>query len=363
MVPRSASATTDMAPGWPLAVSRVPSMGSTATSTSGSMPLPTSSPKKSIGASSFSPSPMMTVPRMSTEASAVRMASTARWSASSLLPRPWRGAAASAAASVTRSSSRARLRSMGPNPISVLYTRSLSHAAAFDRQFLGLDHQKPLVGQAPHAIRGLVHAGALEDRGDHHRDPVDGGLEPLLQDLVLPKPDVAETLRHPSLLPTRRASPSPPAGGRQLRRGLTRAPLQQLMASSSRRAGSGLEDTGRRRRGRMHSGHPRPEAEPDPPAVSLQLGVTGQVGEQGLPIRRQGAVQDQLLQPGLDPTHLRAGPKPARAHDVAPVDRDPHPARLLGQHRPEAGLQLVYLLRVRVGRGGDVRPGQVEQPP
>ena len=41
---RSATATTDSALGWPMLVRRVPSMGSTATSTAGPFPLPTCSP-------------------------------------------------------------------------------------------------------------------------------------------------------------------------------------------------------------------------------------------------------------------------------------------------------------------------------
>src|SRR5665213_28103 len=55
---------------------------------------------------------MTTVPFMSTDASAFRIASTARPSAPILSPRPWSGAAARAPASVTRSSSSARLRSI-----------------------------------------------------------------------------------------------------------------------------------------------------------------------------------------------------------------------------------------------------------
>ena len=50
----------------PLAVSVVPSIGSTATSHSGPVPSPTCSPLKSIGASSFSPSPMTTTPFIDT---------------------------------------------------------------------------------------------------------------------------------------------------------------------------------------------------------------------------------------------------------------------------------------------------------
>ena len=72
---------------------------------------PTSSPLKSIGASSFSPSPMTTMPSIDTVLSTRRMASTAAPSAAFLSPRPIHRPAASAAASVTRTSSMARLRS------------------------------------------------------------------------------------------------------------------------------------------------------------------------------------------------------------------------------------------------------------
>ena len=94
----------------PLAHSRVPSIGSTATSTAGPVPSPTSSPLNSIGAWSFSPSPMTTTPRMDTELISVRMAFTAAPSAPFLSPRPTQRAAAIAAASVTRASSSARFR-------------------------------------------------------------------------------------------------------------------------------------------------------------------------------------------------------------------------------------------------------------
>src|SRR5918999_1639178 len=64
-----------------------------------------------MGALSFSPSPITTTPSMATVSSIRRMASTAAWSAASLSPRPIQRPAASAAASVTRTTSRARLRS------------------------------------------------------------------------------------------------------------------------------------------------------------------------------------------------------------------------------------------------------------
>ena len=95
----------------PSAVSRVPSIGSTATSHSGPLPSPTRSPLKSIGASSFSPSPMTTTPFMLTVWMSWRIALTAAPSAPFLSPRPTQRPAAIAAASVTRTSSSARLRS------------------------------------------------------------------------------------------------------------------------------------------------------------------------------------------------------------------------------------------------------------
>src|SRR5437016_7966119 len=64
-----------------------------------------------MGASSFSPSPMTTTPSMGTLCSTTRMASTAAPSAPSLSPLPIQREAARAAASVTRTSSMARLRS------------------------------------------------------------------------------------------------------------------------------------------------------------------------------------------------------------------------------------------------------------
>src|SRR4051812_9204920 len=82
-------------------------------STYGGVPSPTFSPLASIGASSFSPSPITTTPSMWIVSSTACMPSTAAWSAASLSPMPTIRAAASAAASVTRTSSSARLRSGG----------------------------------------------------------------------------------------------------------------------------------------------------------------------------------------------------------------------------------------------------------
>ena len=111
IAPRGASAITDSAFGWPTLVNVVPSIGSTATSVSGPSPIPTRSPLNSIGASSFSPSPITTTPSIDTESIISRIASTAAWSAAILSPRPTQRPAARAAASVTRTSSIARFRS------------------------------------------------------------------------------------------------------------------------------------------------------------------------------------------------------------------------------------------------------------
>ena len=94
----------------PREVRVVPSMGSTAMSHAGP-PLPISSPLKSMGASSFSPSPMTTTPSIGTLLRTRRIASTAAPSAPFLSPRPNQRPAASAAASVARARSMARLRS------------------------------------------------------------------------------------------------------------------------------------------------------------------------------------------------------------------------------------------------------------
>ena len=102
---------TASAPPRPWAVRVVPSIGSTAMSVSGGVPSPIRSPLKSIGALSFSPSPMTTMPSIGTVESTVRMALTAAPSAPFLSPRPIHRLAAMAAASVTRTSSMARLRS------------------------------------------------------------------------------------------------------------------------------------------------------------------------------------------------------------------------------------------------------------
>ena len=130
MAPRSATAITASAPPRPCAVRVVPSIGSTAMSVSGGVPSPIFSPLKSIGALSFSPSPMTTIPSIGTLASTVRIASTAAPSAPSLSPRPIQRLAAMAAASVVRTRSMARFRSGAWRDVTTGFDHSWSRIAA-----------------------------------------------------------------------------------------------------------------------------------------------------------------------------------------------------------------------------------------
>src|SRR6058998_505397 len=269
MVPRSASATTEMAPGSPEAVRLVPSIGSTATSTSGPRPLPISSPKKSIGAWSFSPSPMTTVPFMSTDASDSRIASTARLSAASLLPRPWSGAAASAPASVTRSSSSARLRLVLGS--SITSRENLTQAAAADRQLVGLDPQIFLAREPAIAAAVDVDARALEHGRDPHPLVSEHRFEAVDQHLVLVQLHLAQPAR---------------AAGPDLRRQL------ELRARAGRRAGLDRQSGGRR------------AGEPDP---------RPRRGHGRL--RRQRLGRRQLVRPWLRPGRSRFRRRPARGRN------------------------------------------------
>src|SRR5947209_1082953 len=96
-----------------------------------------------MGASSFSPSPITTAPSISTPSSAWRMALTAARSTASLSPLPIQRPALSAAASVTRTSSIARLRSLVPDsskrPIDIQYPPSNFDVARLNTAVLG-DH-------------------------------------------------------------------------------------------------------------------------------------------------------------------------------------------------------------------------------
>ncbi len=86
-LPFSPTASTAKALDCPMAVMRVPSIGSTAISTA-SPPRPTCSPMYSIGASSISPSPITISPLISVWLSRMRITSTAAPSAAFLSPRP-----------------------------------------------------------------------------------------------------------------------------------------------------------------------------------------------------------------------------------------------------------------------------------
>src|SRR6188508_3401342 len=152
---------TAIAFGWPTEVRRVPSRGSTATSTSGGFPFPTSSPLKSMGASSFSPSPMTTTPFIVTVSSIARIASTAAWSAASLSPRPTQRAQLSAADSVTRTSSSARFRS-GATPFPPTMAGNLHPLGCFDPQEVerASDHGRGCLAksEAERLLLALEHA-------------------------------------------------------------------------------------------------------------------------------------------------------------------------------------------------------------
>src|ERR1700687_4437130 len=137
---------------------------------------------------------------MSTAPKAPRIASTARASALSLLPRPGSGAAARAPASVTRSSSRARLRLILGS--SIIWLPSVYEAAttstyppAADRKLVRFDPEVDLAREAAVAIPVDIDAGTLEHRGDPHRSPVQHGVEGVDQQLILIELDVAEAPR------------------------------------------------------------------------------------------------------------------------------------------------------------------------
>src|SRR5687768_1845128 len=105
-----------------------------------------------MGASSFSPSPITTTPAISTVSSIRRIASTAAWSASFFRPRPIQRADAIAAASVTRTSSNARLRSgIGP-PEVVLEADDVVLAEV--RTVLHLDELQVVGAGVLDAVRG-----------------------------------------------------------------------------------------------------------------------------------------------------------------------------------------------------------------
>src|SRR3954470_6942811 len=141
-----------------------------------------------MGASSFSPSPITTMPSMRTLSSIMRMASTAAWSAASLSPIPVSRAAARAAYSVTRTRSSARLRSgrrpvgsgvkpsEGSGRLSLDLGLLLAHDRAHEHEDRPQQHPVPadLQLDRPAGIAGPVDDTGVEDDaegGDRH----DGG--------------------------------------------------------------------------------------------------------------------------------------------------------------------------------------------
>src|SRR4051812_31276916 len=104
---------------------------------------------------------MTTVPSMFSELSAVRMASTAAWSAAFSSPRPISREAASAAASVTRTTSSARLRS-------IIYGLPIVSRELLDRHDMRrLDDRRDLAELLDHA-RDLRLAGLMGGENDRH---------------------------------------------------------------------------------------------------------------------------------------------------------------------------------------------------
>src|SRR6478672_1708201 len=118
---------------------------------------------------------------MSTDAIALRMASTARPSAPILSPRPWSGAAARAPASVTLSSSRARFRSIS---WSIIFPTATWRRVAYPESLARA--QTPIAGVVD------VHAGALEHSRHAHRDPVKRGVKSVDEHLIFLERNVAQ---------------------------------------------------------------------------------------------------------------------------------------------------------------------------
>src|ERR1700694_3126575 len=198
-----------MAPGRPEAVRLVPSIGSTATSHSGSSPFPISSPKYSIGASSFSPSPITTVPFMSTDASALRIASTARPSAASLLQRRCGQGSSLCDAQQLKREVAIDLRLFDHRLASVYEAAAvaggLTQAAAADRELVRFDPEVKLSGQPAGAGAVDVDAGPLEHGRDADSDALKHGVEAVDQNLILIELNLAEAPRS-----------APPPLGREL---------------------------------------------------------------------------------------------------------------------------------------------------
>src|SRR5581483_1648916 len=202
-----------------------------------------------MGASSFSPSPMTTMPSIDTPDRTARMASTAAPSADSLSPRPIQRAAAMAAASVTRTSSMPRLRS-GTSWDGLAIVGSSSGTAVGGS---GRRHYPPP------ALTSPLHGGFRGATPRHRRHggplPGSGGAEVLARRAApgLGR-DGGRPLRH-RRRPRRRLGPPGGGHGRRRHRALRRLHL------------GGRRDDRLRRRRRAAGGRPgrrRPPAGPVP---------------------------------------------------------------------------------------------------
>src|SRR6266581_4870884 len=115
---------------------------------------------------SCGPSPITTVPSIAIASNARRIASIAAMSAAVSSPRPMKRAEASAAASVTRTTSRARFRSIGART-----PRVCSAAEQPVHDGVGLRNEDPLLARvflvvpARHPARLLLVAGDVDDEG------------------------------------------------------------------------------------------------------------------------------------------------------------------------------------------------------
>src|SRR2546430_7048822 len=75
-------------------------------------------------------------------------------------------------------------------------------------------------------------------------------------------------------------------------------------------------------------------------------------------VRRDLPVEHQLLEPALDPPHLRTRPDAPDGHDLLPGDEGCQPGWSLGADLVEAGLELIELLGFGISRRSHVRLGQ-----
>src|SRR5207247_3568432 len=81
----------------------------------------------------------------------------------------------------------------------------------------------------------------------------------------------------------------------------------------------------------------------------------------GFPLWRPCPIAPPLLEPLLDPAHLRTRADAPDGHDLLARDQRREPGRALRADLFQAGLKLVELFGLGIGGGGDVSFGQGEQ--